>query len=255
MDKIKQYLQEYNNIFFQIVKRYDINNTNIQRKIMHVFEVANRCFAIACKFKCKREYVNLCYLIGLFHDIGRFEQWKLYQTYNDKESVNHGELSGQILKDEIVDQLDISQREKEILIFAVSHHTVPVVTQDKELKFFDAVIKNADAFANVITSAAGIQQMTVDKTGYNKLVYDDFVNMKPLNKYNIQTRLERCFSVMANCYNVEFDFLREEIVKYGYIDIIYDRFSVYLDKKEAKIFYDAVQKIKAKYIIKTKKGD
>ena len=77
--------------------KYDTDNSNILRKIIHSFAVADNCFAIACKFGLNENERNFSYLLGLFHDLGRFEQWKLYQTYNDQKSVDHGDLSYKII--------------------------------------------------------------------------------------------------------------------------------------------------------------
>ena len=44
-----------------------------------------------------QEQVNLATAIGLLHDIGRFEQVRLYHTFNDGKSVNHAEIGVKIL--------------------------------------------------------------------------------------------------------------------------------------------------------------
>lgn len=44
--------------------------------------------------------MELAELIGLLHDIGRFEQIKRYNTFIDKNSINHGQLGVKILFDD-----------------------------------------------------------------------------------------------------------------------------------------------------------
>ena len=43
------------------------------------------------------EDILLAELIGLLHDIGRFEQIKNYHTFLDKESIDHAEYGNKIL--------------------------------------------------------------------------------------------------------------------------------------------------------------
>ena len=40
---------------------------------------------------------NLAKLIALLHDIGRFEQIRLYHTFSDKDSINHAEFGAKLL--------------------------------------------------------------------------------------------------------------------------------------------------------------
>ena len=44
----------------------------------------------------EKEDIKLAELIGLLHDIGRFEQLKRFNTFVDKKSINHGEFGGEI---------------------------------------------------------------------------------------------------------------------------------------------------------------
>ena len=88
---MKQVIQDYNMLFFNIVSKYDISDSNIVRKIIHSYDVAKICYSIASNLNLDENERNFCYLIGLFHDLGRFKQWEIYKTYNDKDSVDHGE--------------------------------------------------------------------------------------------------------------------------------------------------------------------
>ena len=66
-------IQNYNRIFWDIVSKYDVKNDNILRKIIHSYSVAEKCFTVASKLKLNKKQREFCYLLGLFHDIGRFE--------------------------------------------------------------------------------------------------------------------------------------------------------------------------------------
>ncbi len=95
---MKKTIQNYNHNFWDVVKKYDLNESNLFRKFIHSFYVAKNCFTIACNKKMNQKERNICYLMGLFHDIGRFEQWVKYKTYDDVKSEDHGDLSYSILE-------------------------------------------------------------------------------------------------------------------------------------------------------------
>ena len=242
-------IQNYNVTFWNMVNKYDTSNTNILRKIIHSFSVAETCFKIACYFKLNKKERELCYLIGLFHDIGRFEQWKLYQTYNDKLSVDHGDLSAEILSNFSGETFNISQENFSIMLNAIKFHTKPYTGKDEKVEFYNEIIKNADAFSNVITTANGAQQMTVELDGVTDEILNDFKNLNPLFMYSPNTKLDRALMLTACSYNVNFRFLRQEILQNNYIDTIFETFSQYLNIEDKLKYKEAIEILKSKYMI------
>ena len=244
-------IQEYNKLFWDLVVKYDTTNSNILRKIIHSFDVAHTCFKIACHLKLNAEDRIFAYLIGLFHDVGRFEQWKLYQTYDDFKSIDHGDLSFDILnKLNCCEVFDLSVKQSEVLKMSIKYHTKPYCGNDDEILFYNEIIKNADAFSNVITTANGAQQIVVSSDGYTKELLEDFKQMKLLINYPTNTKVDRCLKLTACSYYVKFPFLREEILKGNYIDIMYETFSQYLNQEDKKTYKDAVEIMKINYICK-----
>lgn len=242
-----QVIQTYNQLFWNFVNNYDINDSNILRKIIHSFSVAEKCFAISCQQRLTENERNFSYLLGLFHDLGRFEQWKLYKTYNDKTSVDHGELSKEIIQSFSCKELLISEKQKQLLIEAIRYHTKSYKGTDKEILFYNDIIKNADAYCNVVTTANGSQQMTANNDGVTKEILSNFLEMKPLWEYNHTTKLDRALKLTACCYYVKFNFLRQEILNNNYIDMMYNTFSKYLNDEDKKIYEFAVKTVKEKY--------
>ena len=240
-------IEEYNKIFWEIVGKYDISDSNIMRKVVHSFTVANTCFAISCKLKLNKHRREFCYLLGLFHDIGRFEQWKTFGTYNDKKSIDHGDLSANIIENSNAD-FGINQREKEVLSQAIKFHTKPYLGSDNEIIFYNKIINSADAYSNVLSCANGAHRLNNEECGLAKENLECFKNLGPLFSMPFKTRLERSFALTANLYYVRFDFLREEILNYGYFDLVKENFLQYLNDEEKKIYTDAVEIVRSKYL-------
>ena len=83
--------------FKKFVNNYDINNPKISLKIAHIERTAKIARKIAESLKLDKEDIELAELIGLLHDIGRFEQAKKYNTFVDNLSENHAKLGIDIL--------------------------------------------------------------------------------------------------------------------------------------------------------------
>ncbi|MBQ7306951.1 MAG: HD domain-containing protein [Clostridia bacterium] len=243
-----QIIQEYNRKFWDYVNKFDTSNSNILRKIIHSYAVADNCFAIACKFNLNENERNFSYLLGLFHDLGRFPQWEKYQTYNDKKSVDHGDWSSEIVDKMNSEDIFITERQKEILSLAIKYHTKPYLGDDKDVIFYNEMIKNADAYSNVITTANGAQQMTVQNDGVTPEILDNFINGRPLWTFSPNTKLDRSLMLTACSYYVKFDFLRQDILTKNYIDVMFSTFSRYLNEEDKKIYHDAVETLKKKYL-------
>ena len=82
---------------------YDPDNPRIALKVDHTLRVAELCERIARGIGLLQIDIDVAWLIGLLHDIGRFEQVKRYDTFNDAASVSHAALGAQVLFDEMVD--------------------------------------------------------------------------------------------------------------------------------------------------------
>lgn len=83
--------------FQEYVSHYDIEKHMIRLKVEHTYRVADLCEQIARSLKLCEEEVDLAWLIGLLHDIGRFEQQKNYGTFNDAISIDHARYGAELL--------------------------------------------------------------------------------------------------------------------------------------------------------------
>lgn len=83
--------------------------------------------------------------IALFHDLGRFEQYRRYSTFRDDISINHATLAVKILKDEDVLET-VSDAERRTIYLAISLHNVfkvPDAINGRDL-LFTRLIRDAD---------------------------------------------------------------------------------------------------------------
>ncbi|MEZ0574679.1 HD domain-containing protein [Halodesulfovibrio aestuarii] len=74
----------------------------IDLKRDHTLRVFDNAKQIAASLSLTSRDMKVALLGALFHDVGRFEQFRMYKTYSDRNSVNHGLLGSRILKYENV---------------------------------------------------------------------------------------------------------------------------------------------------------
>jgi putative nucleotidyltransferase with HDIG domain len=91
-------MTESERVFLAYTGPYRAYGEKIILKIDHTLRVEGLCREIARSLGLDAGAEELAAACGLFHDIGRFEQWKRYGTYDDKKSADHGALGAEILK-------------------------------------------------------------------------------------------------------------------------------------------------------------
>jgi hypothetical protein len=100
---------------------------------------------IADQLGLNDEQKILAETISLFHDVGRFEQFRKYRSYNDVGTENHSLLGLKILaENKILDCLD--KKEKEIIETAIRLHgdkDLPDNLEDRT-ELFAKLIRDAD---------------------------------------------------------------------------------------------------------------
>ena len=89
-ERIKNTFQEYTD-------RYDSTDPKIKLKIAHTYRVADLCERIAKSLDLLQEDIDLAWLSGMLHDIGRFEQLRRYHTFSDAQSIDHAKFAVELL--------------------------------------------------------------------------------------------------------------------------------------------------------------
>ena len=85
------------NTFQEYTDRYDSTDPKIKLKIDHTYRVADLCERIAKSLKLLQEDIDLAWLSGMLHDIGRFEQLRRYHTFSDAQSIDHAKFAVELL--------------------------------------------------------------------------------------------------------------------------------------------------------------
>lgn len=145
--------QRVEDTFRRYTSVYNLSDPKIKLKFDHTYRVAQLCQCIAEAQGLSEEQADIAWLTGMLHDVGRFEQIRRFGTFNDAESISHGELGANILfRDGLIANFvpEISNLKGldiwNILERAVRYHSVyriPDWLSDEE-KMYLNILRDAD---------------------------------------------------------------------------------------------------------------
>ena len=134
-------------VFADYVENYNSRDEKVRLKIEHTYRVAALCEQIAKSAGCTEYEVELAWLTGMLHDVGRFEQLKNFGTFNDAESIDHAAYGADILCKEgkIRDYIE-GDEEDALIENAVRFHSayrLPESFEERTRKFSN-ILRDAD---------------------------------------------------------------------------------------------------------------
>lgn len=248
IQKAKQELKKY-------VSNYDIENNRIRVKIGHIERTATIAKEIAESIKLGLEDVKLAELIGLLHDIGRFEQVKRYNTFIDKDSVNHGELGVQILFEEGLIQKFIEDRQydeiirKSILNHSRGKENLEFSNEREELH--SRIIRDADK-TDIIYMLTFEEKETaweradLEKEKITDEIYREFIEDKEINYKERKTAIDILVSHFCYVFDFNYQYGLKMIKEKRYYEKIYQRFK--FEDKETEDRINHIYQIVKEYL-------
>ena len=211
--------------FDEYVSNYDMSDTDISYKYHHSYRVMNNMKLLATKINLSPKDIKLAKIIGLLHDIGRFEQDKLYNSFKD-DKMDHADYGVKVLKDNnILDKFNIPSKDYEVVYKAIRNHNKftiePNLTEREEL--FSKLIRDADKLD--ILYAMGdkqIKRIKQDNTEISPNLEKDFFNNKKGNKDDIISLNDGLVLTFCYIYDINFKETFNIIYKEKYYDKIYE---------------------------------
>jgi putative nucleotidyltransferase with HDIG domain len=132
--------------FDTFLSDYDKTNKMIDLQYKHTINVAQNAVNIAASIGLDEEGKFLAYLVGILHDIGKFEQIKEYNTIEDNNEVDHANLGSDLLEDGLIRQFVHGNKYDKIIFKVVKDHNKLCIDDNftDDEKLYCSIIRDAD---------------------------------------------------------------------------------------------------------------
>ena len=237
--------------FNTYISQFDENNLRVKVKKRHTLSVINVAETISKKLGLNEENVKLAKLIALLHDIGRFEQEELYNTFEDKEGCNHAEIGVDILFNRGLIRNFISEDTyDDIIKKAIYNHNKYIIEDGltEEELLHCKLVRDSDKTDNFevkqyqdLETLLGKPQEEAEKEKITDKVWNQFLDQKTIISSTRVTCMDQWISFLAWIYDYNFVASLEFVEENGLIDKVINR----LDYK------DSDTKIKMEYARET----
>ena len=219
-------IDKVNEKFEQYISNFDNKQGRIKLKIDHIKRVAKISVLLANYLKLNKEQTNLAEVIAIFHDIGRFKQVEMYNTFSDKDSINHAELGVKILfEDNLIENFGIEEKYRKIIKLAISNHNKDEIEKGltEEENLFCKIIRDADkldiyyVLCNYdFESAFWYKDFNCDKI--SDVIMNQFKEYHKLNYKDIKNNADQIAVPFAYTYDLNFDFSLKFLSEKKYLD-------------------------------------
>ena len=250
-------IEKAKNEFKKYVSNYDKENPRIVLKISHSFRVMEQSKKIAQSLNLSEEQIDLATLIGLLHDIARFEQMKRFGTYVDEKSIDHGNLGAEILLDKSFIRKFIDDNKfDDIIIIAIKNHNKYKIQDglDDICLLHSKIIRDADKLDILYEATEKFWYSEAEKEFIENsapIREDYFAQIKNheaiLRKKGIVNKIDSVVSYLAFVFDFNFKYTFKRTYDENYINKIIDRFKI--KNVEAKKQIDEIKMIINNFLI------
>lgn len=221
------------NAFKKYISDYNINDSKISLKIIHMYHVADNSATIAQMLGLDVDEQKLAELIGLLHDIGRFEQIKIYNTFSDNMSVDHGQKGVEVLFEEnIIERFTKDKSVYDVIQKAVKNHNkydIEKGLSEREM-LHCKIIRDADN----LDIFRGLLEQRIEDFGYfgckdiskevlSSEVFENFKKEQLLEYAKAKTDMDIMVSIIAHIYTINFKETLAIIKENDYINRFIER--------------------------------
>ena len=228
--------------FENYLKNYDMSDPDINHKHNHSYRVMENSSVLAETLNLSEEDKYLALIIGLYHDIGRFEQDKLYDTYNDTKKIDHTDYVVKVLFEQnLIKQIPVEEKYYHIIEKAVKNHNkyqIESGLSEQEL-LHAKIIRDADKI-DILYAAS--EKLFVQKSlDYQDEIFEirDDIKKQFYSKKTIRrgrkANSEKIISYLALVFDLNFKESAKYILEKNILEHLYE---VIKNKEKYKEYFD-----------------
>ena len=246
------YIENAKNEFIKYTEKFDLTNENIKRKQLHSLRVMEISGQIAKDLNLEHEKIEIAKLIGLLHDIARFEQYTQYKTFRDQDSFDHGDYGVKLLEKDIRKYIITDKYDKIIKTAIKNHNKYKIETKlTEEELLFSKLIRDADKidifYESVDIFWKGTENI-VENSIISNVMLESFQYQKNSEKNRSEERseIDKVISVLALIFDVNYKSSFKIIKENDYINKIINRYNLKDEFTRNKV--EEIRKIVNSYI-------
>ena len=215
------------NFLDEYIKNYDMEVPQIAYKYYHSYRVMDNMIVLAKSMNLPYDDIKLAKYIGLLHDIGRFEQYKKYHSFSDK-NIDHGNLGETILRDtNALNSFDISKEDYEVVYTAIRNHNKYMIEEglNKRAMYFAKMIRDADKL-DILYALNNSEIKSViweDDSEISDRVRNQFFANQSIKNDGTETKNEKIITMFSFIYDFNYYASIEIIKNEDYYGKIYRR--------------------------------
>ncbi len=218
----RESLRNGERLFREYLQSYDLSDGMIKAKVKHSYKVERNSLAIAEALQLSEEAIVLAGLIGLFHDIGRFEQARIYHNFRDYETIDHADFGVKELeKNDFVNAI-VPSEYRDTFLAAIRNHN--------KLKIEDGLGVEALLQAKIIRDADKIDILRLrgtheedDDLNINKdelerdtisdYAFETFLKHEPIVSTLRKTKLDGTISICCFIFDLNYAYSYRKILE------------------------------------------
>lgn len=192
--------------FKEYTSNYDMSVMEINLKYNHSFAVSELMGELAYRLDLDKEKIEVARVIGLLHDIGRFEQFTKYKVISDEFS-DHADESIIYLFDEGHIRDFISEdKYDEVIKTAVKYHNKFEIPSDLDgdALLFAKMIRDMDV-VDIYKQLAVHYNYTFEADSVSEEILKCFKDEKLVPIGMVKSKTDRLISFLSYLFNINFD--------------------------------------------------
>ena len=227
-------------------------------KVVHTYHVVDNAIMISEKLGLSEEDINLAALIGILHDIGRFDELKNLKKF-DSIGNDHAMFASKLLFEEnLITNFIDTDKYNNIIKKAIENHNKKQIEEglsDKEL-LHAKIIRDADKldnyrvkqeekieniFPGIVNNKEELENSLISDNVYESVMKEECVDIKD-RKYP----LDYWVCVLAFTFDFYFKETLQIVKENNYINILIDRLKYNVSNKKM----NEIRKVLNNYIDK-----
>ena len=246
----KDFLDEYK----------DKSDLGFELKIVHTYHVAENAKKIAKKLNLNKEDTELAELIGILHDIGRFEELKVTKELNSVKFDHAGHGSKMLFEKGMIRKFIENSQYDNIIKKAIENHSKLEIEEnlDERTLLHSKIIRDADKIDNYrVKKDEKVEAIfpkrvnkikDMEESKLSDKVYNTILDKKCVDIHDRVTPLDFWVCILAFAFDFNFAVSYKIVKENDYINVLIDRFE-YKDK-ETKNRMENIRKIVNEFINK-----